>query len=86
MTAPRNTPAGGGRRASVLGLEGVLDEGECAEAIERAWRECVTGPRPHAAVFNMVGRHFVHHLADVQKEFAEKRAAALLPKEPDHAG
>lgn len=51
-----------------------LDEGEVAEALERAWREVVTGPKPHVAVFNTVGRHFVHHLEDVRREFAARAA------------
>lgn len=59
-----------------------IDEGEAAEAIERAWTECSVGVGLPSAAFNMVGRHFVHHLKDVQREFAEKRAA-LAQQDPN---
>jgi hypothetical protein len=67
------------RSTSMERIGELLDEGALAEALERAWRECVTGPKPHSAVFNMVGRHLAHHLPEVIEEQKAARAA-LLPQ------
>jgi hypothetical protein len=61
----------------------TIDEGELAEALERAARDCasVVPFFSSPAAYNMLARHAVHHLDDVQREFAEKRAATADPAE-----
>lgn len=70
------------------------DEGELAEALERAFADCgQLIPTPSAGAINMLGRHMVHHLADVRREFAEAEVqrnaeldAAAAPPAPSHGG